>query len=100
MYIDFIKVIRYHISTDIRIIFQMPSSKLLDLNYSPTGFCKKKKKKKSKIKIKKNFLVQTILHCRLLRGNVCEGLSALNPSFIQQIFTEHLLEVRNSVMNK
>lgn len=50
MYIDVIKVIRCHISTDIRIIFQMPSSKLLDLNYSPTGFCKKKKKK-GKIKI-------------------------------------------------
>ena len=48
MYIDVIKVIRCHISTDIRIIFQMPSSKLLDLNYSPTGFCKKKKKKQNK----------------------------------------------------
>ena len=46
MYVDVIKVTRCHISTDTRIIFQMPSSKLLDLNYSPTVFCKKKRQNK------------------------------------------------------
>lgn len=93
------KVTRCHISTDTRIIFQMPSSKLLDLNYSPTVFCKKKKKKRQNKDLKRLFS-SNYSTLQVIESNICEGLSALNPSFIQQIFIRHLLEVRNSVMSK